>query len=89
MSLVSAQEPAEGQIDSIATGDAVVEITDMSGTKVRGTLIDSTDTEIALSVLGTGQTMYIPKGSVQSIEKVELTLEEVKEQARMVAKING
>jgi hypothetical protein len=56
---------------------------------VRGTLIDSTDTEIALSVLGTGQTMYIPKGSVQSIEKVELTLEEVKEQARMVAKING
>ena len=71
MSLVSAQKPAEGQIDSIATVETVVEITDIYGTKVRGTFIDSTDTEIVLTVERTAQTMYIPKGSVQSNEKVE------------------
>jgi hypothetical protein len=64
ISLVSAQEPAESLIDSIATGESGVMITDIYGNKVRGTLIDSTDTEIALSIEGTGQIMYIPKGSV-------------------------
>ena len=68
LSLVSAEEPAESQIDSIASVETVVVITYISGAKVRGTIIDSTDTHIILFVVGTGQTMTIPRRTIKSIQ---------------------
>ena len=82
MSLVSAQESAESHIGYIETSDAVVELTDISGNKVRGTIIETYGTYIVLSVEGKGRTL-IPRSSIKSIRFVEEFEVAVREGARI------
>jgi len=83
MSLVSAQESSESHIDNIETSDAVVELTDISGNKVRGTIIETYGTYIVLSVEGKGRTL-IPRSSIKSIQSFEGSEVAGRERSKMV-----
>jgi predicted small secreted protein len=51
---------------------SVTEIIDLSGNKLRGTIVESSDTHIVLSIEGTDKTVRIPRGGIQSIEEMEV-----------------
>ena len=69
---------------------SVTEIIDLSGNKLRGTIVESSDTHIVLSIERTDKTVRIPRGGIQSIEEIEviemnnydIPLKELKENGR-------
>ena len=90
----SSQQNAPVSQDSPVSQDVpkkfVTEITDLSGNKLRGTIVESSDTHIVLSIERTDKTVRIPRGGIQSIEEIEviemnnydIPLKELKENGR-------